>query len=238
MKSKILAIIPARGGSKGIPQKNIKLLLGKPLIVWTIEQALLSEYIDRVFVSTDDPEIASVARDAGADIPFLRPKEFAQDNSPTSDAVIHALDVFEKAGESFDIIVLLEPTSPLRENRDIDNAIESFLRHSPDISSLVSVGEVHLENPYIMKTVENNCIVPLLKSEQVFFQRQQLPEIFFPYGVIYMSSVPAYRQWKTFYQNKTLAYKIARWQNYEIDDIYDFYCVEAIMKNSVKEAGK
>jgi CMP-N-acetylneuraminic acid synthetase len=235
MKPKILALIPARGGSKGIPKKNIKLLLGKTLITWTIEQAQKSEYVSRVFVSTEDKEIAAIAEQSGVEIPFLRPEEFAQDNSPTSDAIIHALDMFEQRGEYYDIVIILEPTSPLRKKDDIDNAIKTFLENSSDSESLVSVGEVQLENPYIMKIIENGHVIPFLENDQKFYQRQQLPTIYFPYGVIYLSTVPAFRKWGTFYQKTTLPYKIERWQNYEIDDIYDFYCVEAVLKIKLKE---
>jgi len=117
---KILALIPARGGSKGLPGKNIKPLLGKPLIAWTIEQAKASKYVDRVVVSTDDDEIAEVAIRYGAEVPFLRPKELARDDSPTIDAILHALDFFSDKGERFDLLALLEPTSPLRDSEDID----------------------------------------------------------------------------------------------------------------------
>jgi len=227
----ILAIIPARGGSKGIPKKNIRPLCGKPLIAWTIEQAQRSKYINRIFVSTDDAEIAATAEKYGVDVPFLRPEEYARDNSPTADAIIHAIDGLEKTGEQYDLIVLLEPTSPLRKMGDIDNAIETFLKNMNDADSLVSVGEVHLESPYIMKKIENDVVIPFLETDQKFFQRQQLPAIYFPYGVIYLSKIQAFRKQRTFYQKKTLAYKIERWQNYEIDDIYDFYCVEAILKH-------
>jgi len=235
MTPKILALIPARGGSKGIPKKNIKPLLGKPLISWTIEQAQKSKYISRVFVSTEDREIAAIAGQSGVEIPFLRPDEFAQDTSPTGDAIIHALDMFEKMGEHYDILVLLEPTSPLRKTDDIDNAIEMYIQNAHVSESLVSVGEVQLENPYIMKIIENDHVVPFIQNEQTFFQRQQLPAIYFPYGVIYLSTVQAFRKCGTFYQKTTRAYKIERWQNYEIDDIYDFYCVEAVLKTKLKE---
>jgi CMP-N-acetylneuraminic acid synthetase len=235
LKPKILALIPARGGSKGIPKKNIKPLLGKPLVAWTIEQAQKSKYISRVFVSTEDKDIAIIAEQSGVDIPFLRPDEFAQDNSPTSDAIIHALDTFEKRGEYYDIIIILEPTSPLRKKDDIDNAIETYLRNSSDSESLVSVGEIQLENPYIMKIIENNHVIPFLENKQLFYQRQQLPTIYFPYGVIYLSTVQAFRNSGTFYQKTTIPFKIERWQNYEIDDIYDFYCVETILRNKLKE---
>ena len=130
MKPKILAIIPVRGGSKGIPKKNIKPLFGKPLITWTIEQVQKSRYIFRVFVSTDDNEIATIAEKGGVDIPFLRQYEFAQEYSPTSDAIIHTLDTFEKMGEYYDILIILEPTFPLREKDDIDKVIETYLRNT------------------------------------------------------------------------------------------------------------
>ena len=235
LKPKILALIPARGGSKGIPEKNIKPLLGKPLIAWTIEQAQKSKYISRVFVSTEDKKIAKIAEHYDVEVPFLRPDEFAQDNSPTSDAIFHTLDTFEKMGEHYDIIIILEPTSPLRKKDDIDNAIEIYLQRSSTSESLVSVGEVQLENPYIMKIIENNYVIPFLENKQKFYQRQQLPTIYFPYGVIYLSTVKAFRECGTFYQKTTIPYKIERWQNYEIDDIYDFYCVETILKEKLKE---
>ena len=233
--NRILGIIPARGGSKGIPKKNIKPLLGKPLIAWTIEQAQKSKYISRVFVSTEDKEIATIAEQCGEKIPFLRPEEFAKDNSPTSDAIIHTLDTFEKMGEYYDIIIILEPTSPLRKRDDIDKAIETYLQKSSLSESLVSVGEVQLENPYVMKIIENDHVTPFLENKQNFYQRQQLPTIYFPYGVIYLSTVKAFRECGTFYQKTTIPYKIERWQNYEIDDIYDFYCVETILKEKLKE---
>lgn len=235
MSKKILAVLPARGGSKGLPKKNIRPMLDKPLLVWTLEQAKRSKYITRTFVSTDDDEIAQIARLHGIEVPFLRPKEYAQDASPTIDAIIHALDSFEKQGEFFDIIILLEPTSPLRKKDDIDNAIETYLHNSSDSESLVSVGEVHLENPYIMKIIEDNHVIPFIENLQKIYQRQQLPKIFFPYGVIYLSTVEAIRREKTFYQENTIPFFIERWQNYEIDDIYDFYCVETIIKNKVQE---
>ena len=235
LKQKILALIPARGGSKGIPKKNIKPLLGKPLIIWTIEQAQKSKYISRVFVSTEDKEIATIAEQGGVEVPFLRPEDLAQDKSQITDAIIHTLDTFEKMGEYYDIIIVLEPTSPLRKKDDIDNAIETFLHNSSDSDSLVSVGEIHLENPYIMKTIKNNHVIPFINNKQKFYQRQQLPTIYFPYGVIYLSTVQAIRKCGTFYQETTIPYKIERWQNYEIDDIYDFYCVETILRNKLKE---
>lgn len=234
-KTKIITIIPARGGSKGIPKKNIKPLLGNPLIAWTIEQAKNSKYIDRIVVSTDDKEIAEISRKYGTEVPFLRPKELARDDSPTIDAIMHALNWFEERGEYFDIVVLLEPTSPLRKENDLDIAIELFIKNIDKADSLVSVGEVHLENPYITKKVEDGYVKAFIEINETIYQRQQLPKVFFPYGVVYLSKTNALRKYRTFYQERTIPYFVERWQNYEIDDIYDFICVEAIIKYKLKE---
>ncbi|MCK4825372.1 acylneuraminate cytidylyltransferase family protein, partial [bacterium] len=183
----ILALIPARGGSKGIPKKNIKPLLGKPLIAWTIEQAKKSKYFDIIIVSTDSEEIAKISEKYGAEVPFLRPKQLARDSSPTIDAIMHALNWFEERGEYFDIVVLLEPTSPLRKENDLDNAIELFIKNIDKADSLVSVGEVHLENPYIMKKIEHGYAKSFMEIDEDMYQRQQLPKVYFPYGVVYLS---------------------------------------------------
>jgi len=133
---KILALIPARGGSKGLPRKNIKPLLGKPLIAWTIEQSLASKYLDKVVVSTEDKEIAEISKKYGAEVPFIRPKELAKDDTPSIDVVLHAIDFLEKK-ELFNIIVLLQPTSPLRTISDIDNSIEFLF--SKNAQAIISV---------------------------------------------------------------------------------------------------
>jgi CMP-N-acetylneuraminic acid synthetase len=233
---KIIAIIPARGGSKGLPGKNIKPLLGKPLIAWTIEQAKRSKFIDKLIVSTDSQKIAKVAKKYGAEVPFLRPEKYAKDNSPTSEAIIHALDWFEKRGEKFDIIVLLEPTSPLRKDGDIDNAIELFIKNIRKADALISIGEVHLENPFLIKKIDKlGYVKNFLKISNKISLRQYLPKVYFPYGVIYLSKVNLFKKHKSFYQKKVVPYYIERWQNYEIDDIYDFICVEAILKQKLQK---
>ena len=228
---RILALIPARSGSKGLPGKNIRPLLGKPLVVWSIEQASSSKYIDKVVVSTESPIIASIARHYGADVPFLRPKKLATSKAKTIDVIFHAVDYFSKRKENFDYLVLLEPTSPLREISDLDNAIKKLINKSGTADALVSVGEIGLESPYIAKSIADGYVVPLIKeNSKKIFQRQQLPKTFFPYGVIYASKVEALKKKKTFYHQRTIPYFIERWQNYEVDDIYDFVCVEAILR--------
>jgi CMP-N-acetylneuraminic acid synthetase len=229
-EKKILAVIPARGGSKGLPGKNIKPLLGKPLIAWTIEQAKVSNYLDRVIVSTDDETIADIARQWDGDVPFLRPKELAGDASPIADTILHLLDRLEQDHEIYDYIALLEPTSPLRKPDDIDNAL-GLLAENEDADSLVSVGEVHMEHPMIVKRISEGLVIPYMPNIEQIYQRQQADKAYFPYGVVYVSKVCVFRKEQTFYTKKTIPYFIERWQNYEIDDIYDFMCVETILKH-------
>ena len=142
-----LVIIPARGGSKGIEKKNIKLISGKPLIVWTIESALKSKYISQVYVSTDDQEIAKISKKHGAKVPFYRPKALAKDDSKTIDCVNHMLNNLETDEIKFDYIIILQPTSPLRTHNHINQAIEMILTDK-DADSLVSCVEVpHIFHP-------------------------------------------------------------------------------------------
>ena len=228
-EKKILTMIPARGGSKGLPGKNVKTLCGKPLIAWSVEQALQSRYTDRVFVSTDSQDIARIAKTYGADVPFMRPPELAKDASPTSDAVLQGLAEFERMGEVYDYIVLLEPTSPLRKPGDIDRAIR-LISEIEDADSLVSMGEIHMEHPMIAKRIDDKGFVtPYIEEVRKIHQRQQADKAYFPYGVIYIAKVSAFKETKTFYNRKTISYLIERWQNFEIDDETDFLIVEKIM---------
>jgi CMP-N-acetylneuraminic acid synthetase len=228
-KQRIIFLIPARGGSKGLPGKNILSLEGRPLIGWTIRQCLEADLADRILVSTDDEEIARISMAEGAEVPFLRPAEHARDESPTLDAVLHALDWFEARGERFDFLGLFEPTSPLRKTGDICLGMKNLIEQSLSADAIVSVGKIHLENPFVCKTLQNGYLKPLLEplSNQIH-QRQQYPDVYFPYGVIYAIKVETLRQQRTFYPPKTLAFPIERWQNYEIDDQIDFLCVERV----------
>ena len=234
---KIIAIIPARGGSKGLPNKNIKNMHGKPLIAWTIQSALSSEFLDTVFVSTDSKEIRDISIDFGSEIPFMRPSIFAQDNSPSWEVVIHVLDEFKKAGKEFDYIALLEPTSPLRKKDDIDNAIKKLINDN-NAETLVSLGEIHMEHPTIVKKLNDQGLVkPYIDHSKNIYQRQQMDNAYFPYGVIYLSKVDAFYRQKKFYTEKTIAFLIERWQNFEIDDSLDFEIIEKILINNRRNNG-
>jgi len=229
-QKKIIAVIPARGGSKGLPNKNIKNMHGKPLVAWTIESAQSSKLLDRVFVSTDSKKIRDVSIDCGLETSFMRPSVFAQDSSPSWEAVIHVLDEFKKQGEEFDYIAMLEPTSPLRKKYYIDNAIRKLI-DSNNTETLVSVGEVHMEHPTIVKKIDTKGLVKsYIDDSEEIYQRQQADNAYFPYGVIYLSTVESFYCQKKFYTSKTIPYFIERWQNYEIDDLLDFKIVEEIIK--------
>lgn len=226
-----IGIIPARGGSKGLPGKNIRNLCGKPLIVWSIEAGLQSSYLDEVMVTTDSREIAEIAAQAGAAVPFLRPPELAMDNSGTLDAVEHTLAHYlEKEGREFDYVVLLEPTSPLREPGDIDAMIEKIVNNEESFDSIVSIGEVH-EHPSIMKKVCGNALEPYCSDLPLTTRRQDNPPAYFPYGVAYITRTATLMEERTFYPARTTWYQIQRHQNYEIDDFYDFLAIENIMKH-------
>lgn len=227
---KILAIITARGGSKGLPGKNIKEMNGKPLLTWTIEQAKISKNLDEIFVSTDSEEIATVSEKAGIEVQELRPIYLAQDDTSSVDVLSYTIDMLEKNGKYFDYFILLEPTSPLRKQNDIDNMIQLAVENN-NRDGVISVGEVHTEHPMIVKKIsEKGNVVPYNKDINTAYQRQQHDEAYFPYGVGYLIKVSIFKETKSIYTDNVIPYYIERWQNYEIDDIYDFYCIETIMK--------
>lgn len=186
-RTEILALIPARGGSKSIPRKNLLTIAGKPLIAYTIEQALTSRLITRTIVSTDDPEIADVARQFGADVPFMRPGEFAQDLSPDIDVFRHALGwLRDREGYSCELVVHLRATGPVRRVELIDRAIELMLNH-PEADSLRSANR-SIQTPFKMWKIEDGYFEPLLSIdgtiEPYCLPRQMLPETYWQNGYI------------------------------------------------------
>jgi len=230
---RILGLIPARGGSKGLPGKNIRPLLGKPLIAWTIEQARRSSLLDEVVVSTDSRAIARVSKASGASVPFLRPKHLATDMCPIIETMLHLLDSREIAPMGFEYVALLEPTSPLRKPGDIDSAIRTLIGKGAKADSLVSVGEIALEHPAYAKKIDADRLLhPYCGGLLGTSLRQSLPPAYFPYGVIYLSSVRALRKYRVAYGGRIVPFPIERWQNYEINDICDFRCVESILQHT------
>lgn len=178
-----LAVIPARGGSKRIPRKNLVPLAGKPLIAYTIEAALTAKRLSRTVVSTEDAEIAHTAKQLGAEVPFLRPAELAQDKSPVLDAIAHALSDIERDGSRVGAVVLLQPTSPFRTGKHIDEAIELFENSGADTVAAVCAAREH---PYYAWTVENGRMRPFFSLEKQMTARQDLPPAVMENGSVYV----------------------------------------------------
>jgi CMP-N-acetylneuraminic acid synthetase len=231
---KILAIIPARGGSKGLPDKNIKLLLDKPLIAWTIEQAKNSKFIDEIHVSTDSTKIAKIAENYGIKVPDLRPDYLATDSSSTIDVVEYIIKKYEEQNKFFDYIVLLQATSPIRKKNDIDNAIQLCSSH-PEYDGVISLGEVLGNHPAIFKKIINNRIQPYFNNYEKTSRRQDLEKIYHPYGFFYMIKTDIFKNQKNFYTDNILPYHIERWQIIDIDDEIDLLCCEAILRFKINE---
>ena len=215
-----LALIPARAGSKGLPRKNIRPLFGKPLIAWTIEQALASKYLDKIVVSTDDVKISKIARRYGAETPFLRPKKLATSSAKTVEVLMHTLDFFEKKSCQFDLIMLLQPTSPLRKAEDIDGAIRLLFRKNA--RAIVSVCPVE-HHPFWCNILNrNDGMRNFSTSLAVSKNRQELPKYFRLNGAIYLAYTSLFRKDKTFITTGTYAYKMPQERSVDIDTELDF----------------
>jgi N-acylneuraminate cytidylyltransferase/CMP-N,N'-diacetyllegionaminic acid synthase len=233
---KIIAIVPARQGSKGLAKKNIIDFLGKPLLVWSIEAALQSNYIDRIIVSTDSKEIAGLGGKFGADIPFIRPSYLSEDNSTSIDVICHAIEFMcEKLGENFDLVVLLEPTSPLRTSEDVDLALEKLIG-SPDARSLVSVGESESQHKTLQFNIKNDAFILAEPASKEFLhtRRQDLAKSYFLDGSIYLSYIHTLFEFASFVHGKTLTLTLPKWKNIEIDDEYDYVMALALGRKYLK----
>jgi len=233
-KKKVLAVILARGGSKGLPGKNSRMLNNIPLVGWPIQTALGSKYIDRVVVSTDDPGIAAIARAYGADVPFMRPAELAQDTSPSSDAVIHAITFCAQTDGDYDYVVLLEPTSPLTESADVDKAMEELIANEG--LAIVGVSKVASTHPVYCATIGTDKFLKPYQRDSFAkpIRRQDVDELYFFEGSLYISEVKKYLATHTFYHEQTLAYRVPAWKSLEIDTLLDFMKIETVINN--KEA--
>lgn len=223
---KVLGVIPARGGSKGVPQKNIIDLGGQPMIAWTINAARKSQYLDRVIVSTEDPDIREVAQRAEADLPFIRPRELAADETLIEDVLFHALD---SLNEEYDYIVLLQPTSPFRTTADIDACIERCVRHSAPVCIAVTQPE---EPPQWMFYVgEDHRLLPIMENGfAVKRRRQELRQAWCINGAVFVMHVDWYRSTKNFLCNETIAYLMPRERSVNIDTTEDLLFARALIE--------
>ena len=230
---KVLAIIPARGGSKGLPGKNIKELCGKPLVAWPIHAAKNSLYVDKIIVSTDGPQIADIARQEGAEVPFLRPDELAADDSTTISVIVHAINFLLGQGETFEYCILLESTSPLTEGYDINKAFELLESMRTKADSIVGVSEVVSTHPVFDARINQEGLISPYVGEDFSgaVRRQDIEKLYFFEGTLYISDVKTLLEKQTFYHSRTLPYIVPKWKSFEVDDVVDLICIKAIMKN-------
>ena len=230
----ILAIIPARGGSKGVPRKNIRLLAGKPLIAHTILAAQGTSRVSRLIVSTDDEEIAAVARQWGADVPFLRPPQLANDTAAQVDVVIHALQTMEALEDTvYSYVLLLQPTAPLRSPADIDASLELLVASGSD--AVVSYCRVEREHPYYMVTLEKGRPRPLMEIPKGLTARQQYPAVYLRNGAIYAVRREVLLEQHSLYGNDIRAYVMPYRRSVNIDTLFDFSLAEFMLAHPEEE---
>lgn len=227
---KVLGLIPARGGSKGIPGKNIKNLGGKPVLAYTIESAKESKYLTKTILSSDDPEIIQVATQLGLEVPFVRPSDLAADASPTLPVIIHALRFFEELGEQFDAVCLLQVTNPFRRKGMIDEAIQKFIE--TDADALVSVLPVpHEFNPHwVFEPQEDGILKIATGEEKIITRRQELPPAYYRDGAIYLTKTQVLLDQNSLY-GKKLAYLVGDQDRYvNLDTMKDWEAAESLVK--------
>ena len=219
---KVLALIPARGGSKGIPKKNIKYFSGKPLIEWTIQEAKKCKYIDRIVVSTDDQEIADVSISLGAEVPFIRPDHLARDDTPGIEPVIHALNFFPEVED----LLLLQPTSPLRKVVDIDSIFE--IRSKFHAQSAVSVVQTRPPEWMYRLSVENK-LIPLIEEQSTSQNRQSLSNSYILNGALYLATRDFILNNKKLVNSETVAYQMPAKRSIDIDTLLDWDLAEHLI---------
>ncbi|OAT80388.1 cytidylyltransferase domain-containing protein [Desulfotomaculum copahuensis] len=223
----VLGLIPARAGSKGIPGKNIRPLAGKPLIVYSIEAARESGAIDYLLVSTDGEDIAHIARQVGAEVPFMRPAKLASDNARGMDVLYHAMSWLEERGKKYDCVITLQPTSPLRTAEDITKAMDLLIEHNAD--AIVSVCKVD-HHPWWCNTLpEDGCMKDFLKPG-IPSNRQELPCFYRINGAIYLARWDYIRNRDNWYGPGTYAYVMPRDRSVDIDDEVDLRLATLLLK--------
>lgn len=230
MKPYILGVICARGGSKGVANKNIRFLNGKPLIAYAIETAQKTPLIDRVIISTEDPKIMSVAKMFGGDVPFMRPKQLAQDDSPIEPSWKHALLEMERIeGKRADILVSIPTTSPFRQVQDIEACIQKLLNTDADIVVTITPAQ---RNPYfnMVQFLENEDVRVVVPSQMPIYQRQKAPMVFDMTTVAYAMRSDFLLRCNSYFEGKVKAVIIPQQRALDIDTPFDFRIAELLMK--------
>lgn len=225
---RVTALIPARGGSKRLPRKNVKLLGDKPLIAWSIEAAKASKYIDRVIVSTDDEEIKQVSEQYGAQVPFLRPEHLSNDHASSFDVIKHAI-CFLQLDHANELIVLLQPTSPLRLVSELDTALEFFI--AKNAQGIVSISETEHSPMWSNTLPENGCLSDFIRPEVQGKRSQDLPKFFRLNGSIYIyETLSLLKEGKIFFNKNVYGFETSLETAVDIDNALDFLMAETIME--------
>ena len=230
----IVAFIFARGGSKGLPGKNIKTFSGKPLIAWSIEQAKQVQSIDRVIVSTDSNEIAKIAKDYGAEVPFLRPKDLSEDDSPEWKAWRHALSfLLETEGKMPDIMLSIPATAPLRRVVDIEECLSLYQKGDTDV--VITTTDSH-RNPYfnMVKDTEDGNVDLIIRPKEKLYRRQDAPIVYDMTTVAYVMNPQFIMYNESIFDGRTKAVKVPLETSIDIDNIFDFKMAEFFLDNKVK----
>jgi CMP-N,N'-diacetyllegionaminic acid synthase len=236
---KVLGLVPARGGSKGVPGKNIKPMAGKPLLAWTAEAARASR-LDRVVLSTDDEAIAAAGRACGLEVPFMRPPELGRDDTPGLDVVVHAVQTLWDAGYRPDAVMLLQPTSPLREASHIDRAI-ALLEGRPEADSLVSVVRAphNMIPETLMRLLPDGCLEPVVPWDERKNLRQAKPAYYARNGAaVYLVRTACLLGRKSLYGDRILALEMAKEESLDVDDLIDFELCEYLLRKRSAGAGQ
>jgi CMP-N,N'-diacetyllegionaminic acid synthase len=225
----MLAIIPARGSSKGLVGKNIKLLLGKPLIAYTIEAAQQSKSIDKIVLSTDSPQIAEVARKYDIEIPFMRPEELAADASLAIETYLYTVERLNSEFKyNINEFIVLQPTSPLRTFKDIDCAINVYFEKEAD--SVISVCEAPYPPYWAKKISAAGGLLNYFDSEVSNINRQDIVKAFIPNGAIYIFKLSLLKKHHSYYSTRTFPYVMPRERSIDIDDLFDFEITEYLLR--------
>lgn len=219
----VLGVIPARGGSKGLPRKNVLPLAGKPLIAWTIDAGRSSKYIDHLILSTDDHEIAEVGRAWGADVPFIRPPHLAGDETPMVEVVRHVLHEIP----GYDLIVLLQPTSPLRTAEDIDGCIAML--HQKNASTAVTVAEAEVVPQWLFHLDPESRLQPIMPGD-LPHRRQAAGKVFTLNGAVYVGTREAYSTASALVGPETIAYVMPRERSIDVDTLFDLKVCETLLR--------
>ena len=229
---KILAVIPARGGSKGIPSKNIFNVGGQPLIKYTIDCAKNSKYLDRTVISTDSLEIKRVAEEYGGDVPFMRPAELALDTSKTIDSIVHAVKTLKEMGEEYDYVMIIQNTVPLRKSWHVDESIEKIADSNE--RSLVSVTEVE-KHPILMRTLNEDGTLKNLLHMNSTMRRQDFPKFYKVDGAIAIQKIDKEFNLNTSINDGKLAYIMESKYSIDIDNYIDIKVIEYYLEKEREE---